>query len=327
MLSQLSHFTATLRTAPAARRTAPIAVGAGWILAVASCSGATGYVPSNGQGPQAPADAASALPDANAPESGDESLGSGTLPDAGVLPEDASDDTMTVADFDSGNGNAQEDANPRLTDGGVDATPFPAACLPASNTDTLPFAVDDQYATSGYEGDAVYAGAITLIHDTTCGGNPSSAGAAGACHTVLPTPLPYGQQVGSTGMTTMGWAGVAWQYPANNWGTQPGYAIPPGATSVAFSARGAAGGEVVTFWIGGTGLGAGASPDAPCTDPLSAQVRVSLTTKWAKQSIPLSGPYAPAVLAAFGFSVSASAQPASSQGQAITFYVDDIRWE
>jgi hypothetical protein len=241
------------------------------------------------------------------------------LPDSGVLPEDASDDTITVDNFDSGNG--QEDASPRLMDSGVDATPYPAACFPASNTDTLPFTVDDQYATSGYEGDAVYAGAITLVHDTTCAGDRSSTSAVGACHTVLYTSLP------SMGMTTMGWAGVAWQYPANNWGTQPGYAIPPGATSVAFSARGASGGEVVTFWIGGTGVGAGASPNAPCTDPLSVQSRVSLTTKWAKHSIPVSGPYAPAVLAAFGFTVSASDQPASSQGQAVTFYVDDIHWQ
>jgi hypothetical protein len=252
-------------------------------------------------------------------------MGSGDLPDTGVDQQDASDDTITVANFDSGN--AQEDASPHLTDGGVDATPFPAACLPAPNTDTLPFAVDDQYATSGYEGDAVYAGAITLMHDTTCSGDRSSANAVGACHTVLYTLLPYGQPIGSTNMTTMGWAGVAWQYPANNWGTQPGYAIPPGATSVSFSARGAAGGEAVTFWVGGTGVGTGANPDAPCTDPLSAQVRVSLTTKWTKHTIPLSGPYAPAVLAGFGFTVSMSDQPNAMQTQAITFYVDDIRWQ
>jgi hypothetical protein len=323
MMSQFSHLTATLRTAPAAQRTAPIVIGAGWILAVASCSGTAGYVPSNG-GNQAP-DAATASPDAGSPDS-DQSVGSGDVTEAGTGPqEDAAEDTTTVAQYDASR--PAEDSGGNVTEGGIDSSPVPPACVPASNTDTLPFAVDDQYATSGYEGDAAYASAITMPHDTTCSGNRSSNGAVGACHTVLYTPLASGQLIGSTDMTTMGWAGVAWQYPGDNWGTQAGYAIPPGATSVAFSARGAAGGEVVQFWIGGTNSG-GANANAPCTDPLSDQITVSLSTKWAQYKIPVTGPYMPAVLAAFGFSVSRGAQPvALLQSQQVSFYVDDIRWQ
>ena len=48
----------------------------------------------------------------------------------------------------------------------------------------------------------------------------------------------------------VGWGGVYWQYPENNWGTQPGFAIPQGATGVSFYAWGAAGGESVEFIVG-----------------------------------------------------------------------------
>ena len=267
----------------------------------------------------APADAASSR-DAGVPDSGgDESVGSGYLPETGPGEgEDASEDTTVESTDASGH---STDAGGHVPEAGVDSSPvLPPACIPPSNSDTLPFAVDDRYASSGYEGDAVYGGAITLSHDTTCGQNRSSADALGVCHTILYTPIGYGMQLGA-GMTAMGWAGVAWQYPADNWGTQPGYAIPPGAKTVSFSARGAAGGEVVSFWFGGSG-----SYD-PCADPLSGNLQITLSTSWTAYSIPVSGPYAPAVLTGFGFSVSKSSQTALPQAQAITFYVDDIRWE
>jgi hypothetical protein len=307
-----------LRTADAAWRAAPVALRVAWILAVASCSGPVVIIvpATDGQGkPNMPSGDAASSVDAAASEAseGDQSDGSGgEQPDAGTPPPDAEDDTTLVA-FEAG-GNSP-DAAP-------DAITISSVCVPAPNSDTLPFAVDSKYATSGYEGDAVSADAITLPRDTTCSGDRSTPGAVGACHTVVYTPLPYGQPIGN-GTTAMGWAGVAWQYPADNWGTQPGYAIPAGAKSVTFSARGMAGGEVVSFWFGGSGSGA----SALCSDPLSGGIHIKLTTSWTTHSIPLNGPYAPAVLTAFGFSVSKSDQPAPAGALPVTFYVDDIRWK
>ena len=52
----------------------------------------------------------------------------------------------------------------------------------------------------------------------------------------------------------LGWGGVWWQAPANNWGDEPGASIPAGATSISFRAWGANGGERLRF---GSGYGGG----------------------------------------------------------------------
>jgi hypothetical protein len=189
------------------------------------------------------------------------------------------------------------------------------------------------FVPSGFEGDAVavspYPGAIALPGDTICGGNRSSATAMGDCHSVVYTPLPQGTPVGDpVGGTAGGWAGVAWQHPANNWGTVPGYAIPAGATQVVFSARGAAGGEVVSFWVGGTGTATGPTADTPCVDPLSASVSVTLKKTWNAYTISLGdATYDSGVLTAFGFTVATTDQPVGKRAGATTFYVDDIHWQ
>lgn len=48
----------------------------------------------------------------------------------------------------------------------------------------------------------------------------------------------------------VGWAGVYWQYPDGNWGTQPGMNLT-GAREIVFLSRGEKGGEVVEFKTGG----------------------------------------------------------------------------
>src|SRR5262249_27837611 len=52
---------------------------------------------------------------------------------------------------------------------------------------------------------------------------------------------------------SLGWAGVYWQDPANNWGTQDGGYDLSWATVLTFHARGRRGGESLEFLAGGIG--------------------------------------------------------------------------
>jgi hypothetical protein len=226
------------------------------------------------------------------------------------------------------------------------------------NTDSLPFAIDVNgkfVPYLGYEGDAATLGATGAISmpapaaDNSCAGSRSSPAALGSCHTVIYTPLaPCTPIAYPSGATTQGWAGIVWQHPSGNWGTSPGYLIPPGATKLSFWAKGAAGGEALSFFVGGTGYGAAPTASAPCADPVSASIKATLTTTWTQYTIPLGGTYGTGVLTGFGFSLAANAQPgyvapkggppvcsaadagtidAGSGGPSTTFYIDDIEWQ
>ncbi len=101
---------------------------------------------------------------------------------------------------------------------------------------SLPFAVDDAFFTSGYMGD----GERQLITEHACPAGSRGGDGRGRCHKFVYT----------TGPTSMGWGGLYWQYPANNWDKSPGYVIPTGAKSVAFYAWASAAAPTVTFSIG-----------------------------------------------------------------------------
>jgi hypothetical protein len=219
----------------------------------------------------------------------------------------------------------------------------------------LPFAVDvgGRFVPyNGYEGDAAALAGPSAISmpapaaDNSCAGSRSSRAALGMCHTVIYTPIaPCTPIAFPPGATTQGWAGVVWQHPGGNWGTQPGYLIPAGATKVSFWAKGAAGGEQVNFLAGGTGYGAAPTATAPCSDPISASTKITLTTTWKQYTFPIGSTYASGVLTAFGFSLAANAQPgyvppdggmpvcgadagpSGHAGAPTTFYIDDIEWQ
>jgi hypothetical protein len=102
----------------------------------------------------------------------------------------------------------------------------------------LPFAVDDLFSASGYFGDGASPNAI--VDSAGC---KSRAGSRlGKCHKFTWTPI--------TPATS--YAGIYWQYPANNWGTTslPGQTLPAGAKSLSFWAWGEKGGETLTFFAG-----------------------------------------------------------------------------
>ena len=175
---------------------------------------------------------------------------------------------------------------------------------------TLPLAVSSVFVPSGYMGDGSTAGAVAMMPLKTtdpqdCGGDRSPA-AIGTCYTVTYTPVSGGQ----------GWAGVYWQYPANNWGAQGGLGIPAGATEVSIWAKGAAGGESLTLVAGGietTGMAH--------EDTFKANSTATLTTSWAQYTITLPSTYGP-VLGGFAWSVAAP-----KSGGSVQFSVDSIQWK
>jgi len=177
----------------------------------------------------------------------------------------------------------------------------------------LPFVVDTAFIPSGFMGDGQTAGLVTMLpakmgDSRDCNGIRTSTTAVGACHSVVYAPPASGG---------MGWAGVYWQYPANNWGTKAGYSIPAGATKVAFQAKGAKGGEKVTFIAGGI-MGA----TNMFNDSLKVSLDVVLAADWTAYSLDIGGQSYAQVLGGFGWTMKASDAAASG-----TFYVDDIQWK
>jgi hypothetical protein len=182
-------------------------------------------------------------------------------------------------------------------------TTTPDSGAPAATS--LPLTVSDFFAPSGYMGDGATPGAVTV--DTTACKMPRPTGAVGDCYAVTYTP------------GSLAWAGVYWQYPANNWGAAPGKQIEAGATKVSFFAAGKTGGEVVQFLSGGENDGT-----LPYHDAFKVMQTVTLTTTLSPVTIDLTGhAYDTGVLGAFAWLVTA---PAGSTAP-IAFYLDAITWE
>jgi hypothetical protein len=115
----------------------------------------------------------------------------------------------------------------------------------------------------------------------------------------------------------IGWAGVYWLYPANNWGDDKDGHNLTGAKKLTFWARGQKGGEVVTFKMGGVGMG----HQYPDSDGASSDP-ITLTKEWKKYSIDLTGKDLSRISGGFAWvgSVKDNQRP-------ITFYLADIYYE
>jgi hypothetical protein len=179
--------------------------------------------------------------------------------------------------------------------------------------------VSDEFFASGVFGQD-QAGRDRVVIDTDPHDclQPRVPGAAGLCYT-LSWYVP----------ASADWAGLYWQWPANNWGTEACKSVPPGATKVVFQAAGAVGGETVTFEVGGI-------HGAVSADSFVSQSVVTLTTSWKQFSIPVKAPYPKGVCGAFAWTVQ-SPKPGATAGiqrvtvgnttvDEIAFYVDDVRW-
>ena len=79
-----------------------------------------------------------------------------------------------------------------------------------------------------------------------------------------------------------GWAGIAWQHPANNWGDSDGGFDLTGATALEVWARGQYGGEKVSFGVGIL------EEDTAYPDSGIAKVDgITLTREWTRYEVPL----------------------------------------
>jgi hypothetical protein len=114
--------------------------------------------------------------------------------------------------------------------------------------------------------------------------------------------------------TGTGWAGVYWLEPADNWGDYKGGFNLTGAKKLVFGARGEKGGEVVTFKMGGVGMGH-AYPDSDD----AATAPTVLTKDWKEYSIDLTGKDLSHIIGGFAWVATAKDNKSS-----ITFYVRDI---
>ncbi|MDD4879568.1 MAG: hypothetical protein PHR22_03845 [Candidatus Omnitrophica bacterium] len=111
-----------------------------------------------------------------------------------------------------------------------------------------------------------------------------------------------------------GWAGVYWQYPANNWGTKKGMDLT-GYKKLSFWIRGEAGGEVIDVKVGGI---TGDFPDT-CSKELKG---LRLSKDWKQYTVDLSGCDLSNVIGGFCW-----AADSNKNSGIVTFYLDGIIYE
>lgn len=117
-----------------------------------------------------------------------------------------------------------------------------------------------------------------------------------------------------------GWAGVYWQYPANNWGTKKGGFDLTGMTKLTFWVRGAKGNEIIQkIKVGGIGMDQG----VPYQDSSTAEIGpIELTDTWKQYTINLAGKDLSYISGGFCWVTTADLNP-----EGATFYLDDIKYE
>jgi len=117
-------------------------------------------------------------------------------------------------------------------------------------------------------------------------------------------------------ISSSGWGGIAWQSPAGDWGDRGGGYNLTGARKLTFWARGEKGGEVVNFKYGLIGR------EKRFFDTASGNIEnVKLTSEWQQYAIDVpEGSDLTRIKTGFCWSL-------ESQGQPVTFYLDDIRWQ
>jgi hypothetical protein len=114
---------------------------------------------------------------------------------------------------------------------------------------------------------------------------------------------------------SMGWAGVSWQNPANNWGEFDGGYNLKKAKQLSFWAKGDKGGEIVEFKLGGT------AANHPDSENLTSGP-ITLTNIWTQYILELDDADLFYISAGFGFTAKQDSNP-----KGCLFYLDDVKYE
>lgn len=111
-----------------------------------------------------------------------------------------------------------------------------------------------------------------------------------------------------------GWAGVYWQHPANNWGSNKGLDLT-GHKKLTFWVRGETGKEIINITLGGI---KGRYPDS-----FTKEIKgIKLSTQWRKYVVDLSGRDLSSVIGGFSWTAEASQNTGN-----VVFYFGDIVYE
>jgi hypothetical protein len=160
----------------------------------------------------------------------------------------------------------------------------------------LPYTVNEGFQPSGWQGDITAISVPTVTPDA-CAARP--AGAVGICSKWRFTP----------NAAAPAWAGVSWSKVWDGNYTHPPVCLQSGATKVTFQARGAMGGEQVTFSAAG-----------------AAEIPITLTNAWQEYEVPLGGVQYntpdDGVDSGFFWKVA----PPTPAGAPVTFFVDDLQF-
>jgi len=164
----------------------------------------------------------------------------------------------------------------------------------------LPFALDSRFSASGWFADGEAPNHVTYKRV------PEDVNGQQKIVTIISYhPGPQG------------FAGIYWQYPANNWGQYPGLNLS-GAHAITFFAKGEHGGEIVEFKSGGiSGKRYKDSYQAVSTGP------VILNQQWTPYKINLSGSNLSNVIGAFVWVVSAK----DNGNRNVTTFITDVQVE
>jgi hypothetical protein len=110
------------------------------------------------------------------------------------------------------------------------------------------------------------------------------------------------------------WGGIAWQYPANDWGEKPQAINLNGAKRLTFWMRGSQGGEKVKIGFGIL------DKDKPYPDSAGSSGEFQLTAEWKEYSLDTSGKNLGKIKTGFVITVAGNGSPQ-------TIYFDDIKYE
>jgi hypothetical protein len=184
-------------------------------------------------------------------------------------------------------------------------TPNSAGCTVQSSV-TAPVDVQREFIPSGWMGDGATDHGRRDVQMAQVANAKSRPGA----QSTVVTKITY--RPGA-----VRWAGIYWQWPANNWSTKPGKAVQ-GASAISFWAVGEKGGEIVEFKVGGV-------TGRPCNDSFEVSLgSVALTKDWKQYRIPLRSrtDSRKPIYGAFAWVATGDSNP-----EGLIFYLDSIRYE